>query len=192
MLALRDGLSPEERRVLSKRIFLLLEAQEEYVRSRLPLLYLSFRSEVCTHDLVRGRLANGLPVALPVTDVPSRRIIPYLVTDWDGDLVKGAYGILEPNPNKCAPISPQKIDLVVVPGSVFDRSCGRFGYGGGYYDRFLGLDADHALRIGLAYGIQVVDGLPVAPHDVAMDMVVTENGVIHCRRPEFSEGSGAV
>ncbi len=192
MLALRDGLSSEERRVLSKRIFLLLKAQEEYVRSRLPLLYLSFRSEVCTHDLVRERLANGLPVALPVTDVPSRRIIPYLVSDWNGDLIKGAYGILEPNPNRCAPISPKEIDLVVVPGSVFDRSCGRFGYGGGYYDRFLGLEADHAFRIGLAYGIQVVECLPVAHHDVAMDMVVTENGVIRCRRPGFSEDSGSV
>lgn len=185
MLALRDGLDPDDRRSLSKRIVSVLKARDEYVQSRLPLLYFSFRSEVCTHDLVRERLAGGLPVALPVTDVTSRRIVPYLVSGRAGDLRKGAYGILEPDPGTCTPISPKEIDLVVVPGSVFDRSCRRFGYGGGYYDRFLGIEAGHAFRIGLAFKLQVVEYLPVAPHDVAMDLVVTEEGVICCRQVQI-------
>ncbi|MHB8809208.1 MAG: 5-formyltetrahydrofolate cyclo-ligase, partial [Desulfobulbaceae bacterium] len=59
---------------------------------------------------------------------------------------------------------------------------GRLGYGGGYYDRFLALEAPQALRIALAFGLQVVEQVPVEPHDQLMDFVVTEANLYDCRR----------
>jgi 5-formyltetrahydrofolate cyclo-ligase len=72
--------------------------------------------------------------------------------------------------------------MVVVPGSVFDRRCGRYGYGGGYYDRFLSIEAPQALRIGLAFSLQVVPGIPLKTHDQKMDIIVMENEMLRCNR----------
>ncbi len=179
ILARRDALEPGVRARLSRRIWDHLESLEPYRRCRCPLLYVSFRSEVETHGLIRNRLGRRLEVAVPLTDVAARRLVPFLIQDFEADLAPGAYGILEPRPGTRR-IDPGEIDLVVVPGSVFDKRCGRFGYGGGYYDRFLSQDAPRALRIALAFGMQVRERLPLQPHDERMDMVVTEEGVYRC------------
>ena len=72
--------------------------------------------------------------------------------------------------------------MVVVPGSVFDRRCGRYGYGGGYFDRFLSIEAPQALRIGLAFSLQVLPEIPLKTHDQRMDIIVTENEILRCNR----------
>ncbi|MCW5213519.1 hypothetical protein VU04_11495, partial [Desulfobulbus sp. TB] len=64
----------------------------------------------------------------------------------------------------------------------FDPLGGRLGYGGGYYDRFLTQDAPQAQRIGLAYTQQMVEQVPMEPHDQYMDMIITEEQVYQCRK----------
>ena len=144
------------------------------------MFYASFRSEVHTIDFIKGRVAKGLPVVLPRTLVVERRLIPYAIQSWDHDVKVGAYGILEPDPKRARKISSKQLDLIIVPGSVFDKTCARHGYGGGFYDRFLSEDAPQAFRIGLAFSCQVVEMAPIDPHDQKMDMIITENGVLQC------------
>lgn len=79
-------------------------------------------------------------------------------------------------------LEPASIDVVIIPGSVFDRQGGRLGYGGGYYDRFLAQAAPQALRVALAYELQLVDAIKLQPHDQLMDWLVTEKTSYHCRR----------
>jgi 5-formyltetrahydrofolate cyclo-ligase len=67
---------------------------------------------------------------------------------------------------------------VLVPGIAFDRSGGRLGYGGGYYDRLLPVLPARAARVAGAFSAQIVDAVPSAPHDITMDTVVTEAGVV--------------
>jgi 5-formyltetrahydrofolate cyclo-ligase len=167
---------------LSKIITDNLKGLEEYQTIRIPLIYVSFRSEVDTHQLIRERLNSGLEVAVPKTDVTNRRLETYLLKNWGKGLRPGAYGILEPDVKVASLIRPSQIDMVVVPGSVFDRQCGRYGYGGGYFDRFLSIEAPQALRIGLAFSLQVLPEIPLKTHDQRMDIIVTENEILRCNR----------
>ncbi len=73
-------------------------------------------------------------------------------------------------------------DVIVVPGTAFTAGGARIGQGGGWYDRFLPQCRDDAVTIGLAFAPQVLASIPTEPHDVPLDLVVTENGVFV--RPE--------
>lgn len=183
ILSKRDHLSFSTISCLSKKIINSFRKLEEYKNSRMPLIYVSFRSEVNTHQLIRERLSAGLEAAIPKTDVKNRRIEIYLLKDWEKGLRPGAYGILEPDVKAGSLIQEaSQIDMVVIPGSVFDRQCGRYGYGGGYFDRFLSLEAPQAVRIGLAFSLQVLPEIPIKTHDQRMDIIVTENEILRCNR----------
>jgi len=79
------------------------------------------------------------------------------------------------------PISPNSLDVVVVPGVAFDPDGNRIGYGGGYYDRFL-IQVPRAWRIGVCYDLQLIKEVPRADHDVPVDAVVTEAKTILLRK----------
>jgi len=93
-----------------------------------------------------------------------------MISDLEKDLVKGAFGILEPASN----LSPwnKSIDLFIVPGVRFSRDGGRIGHGKGYYDRFL-LKYPHAYKIGVCFSSQIENKpLSLQPHDVKMNYIV--------------------
>ena len=182
ILSKRDRLSFSTLSYLSKKITDSFRKLEEYKNIRMPLIYVSFRSEVDTHQLIRERLNSGLEVAIPKTDVTNRRLETYLLKDWGKGLRPGAYGILEPDVKATSLIRPSQIDMVVVPGSVFDHQCGRYGYGGGYFDRLLSIGVPQALRVGLAFSLQVLPEIPLKTHDRRMDIIVTENEILRCNR----------
>ena len=71
---------------------------------------------------------------------------------------------------------PQWPDVVLVPGLAFTPGGDRLGQGGGWYDRFLAGVRDDCTTIGVGFDVQLVDELPLEPHDVALDCVVTESG----------------
>ena len=178
----RNRLSLSALSCLSKKIADNLRRLEEYQNSRIPLIYVSFKSEVDTHQIIIERLNSGLEVAVPKIDITNRRLKTYLLRDWKKELKPGVYGILEPDVKVASLIRPSQIDIVVVPGSVFDRRCGRYGYGGGYFDRFLSIEAPQALRIGLAFSLQFLPKIPLKIHDQRMDIIVTENKTLRCNR----------
>ncbi len=148
------------------------------------LIYVAFRSEVQTLPIITTLLESGKTVAVPLTLVREKRLRSIIIKDPKKDLSPGYCGIPEPktSPIHNKTIDPTVIDLVIVPGSVFDRQGGRLGYGGGYYDRFLAMRAPQATRIALAYELQIVDKIHLEPHDQTMDMIITENSVYTCRR----------
>ena len=75
----------------------------------------------------------------------------------------------------------EQVEVIVLPGSVFDEQGGRLGYGGGYYDRFIALQAPQAKRIGLAFEMQIEKQLPLQPHDQKLHLIITEKRIIDCR-----------
>ncbi|MDQ4006282.1 MAG: 5-formyltetrahydrofolate cyclo-ligase, partial [Actinomycetota bacterium] len=89
------------------------------------------------------------------------------------------YGPREPA--RRIPVDPLTVDVVVAPGLAFDRLGHRLGYGGGHYDRYLGRLGEGALRIGVAFSLQLVDRVPTEPGDRPVDIVVTDAGVIEAR-----------
>lgn len=148
-------------------------------RASCLMIYVNYRSEVITWPLIMDLQGQGKIVAAPVTDPHSARLLPYIVENGAQDLIPGYCNIPEPDPRSRPELDPGRLDMVLVPGSVFDPGGNRLGYGGGYYDRFLSQEAPRALTVGLAFELQMVDSVPVQDHDIPLDLVITEERVIH-------------
>lgn len=179
-LLARDDLHPQERRAVSEVIIQKLLFLQE-VRDRETLfIYVDFRSEVETHHCITALLKMGKRVVVPVTLVQEKRLLPVAIRDVNHDLSPGYCGIPEPllDIRKNQVITGSEIETIIVPGSVFDEQGGRLGYGGGYYDRFMALEAPRAKRIGLAFDLQVFKRLALQPHDEMLDLIVTEKRII--------------
>ena len=90
--------------------------------------------------------------------------------------------VVEPKPElRLLPqtqVGPKDIDLVMVPGVAFDRRGARMGHGKGYYDELLEDVRPNTPLIALAFECQLFPEIPVAPHDVFMNKIITEKGVI--------------
>lgn len=183
ILATRNRLTPAkiaEKSAVITRTLLNLEA----IRNRQSIfVYVSFRSEVATFDLIDTLIGMGKTVTVPITRVAEKRLDAIHIKSLEMDLEPGYCGIPEPREQICLTqaIAPAEIETILLPGSVFDLRGGRFGYGGGYYDRFLE-KVPTATRIGLAFDMQIIDKAPLGEHDEILDLVVTESRVIHGRR----------
>jgi 5-formyltetrahydrofolate cyclo-ligase len=87
-------------------------------------------------------------------------------------------------------VPPSEIDCVVVPGVAFSPEGWRLGRGGGYYDATLAA-LPRALRVGVAFEVQLVPTVPREPHDVALDAVVTESRLLTFERPRPAAPPGS-
>ena len=182
ILAARDRLSGNARHEKSISVEQNFWSLPERQQWSTLFIYVNFRSEVETLDLIQRCLKHGIRVAVPLVEASAVSMIPLLIKDPEKDLVPGYCNIPEPDPEKTRRIEPAEIDAAVIPGSVFDIRGGRLGYGGGYYDRFLVNKAPQAKRIGFAFELQVIDQVPVAPHDQPLDILITEKRIVNIRR----------
>lgn len=136
------------------------------------------QGEVATRGIVRRALAEGKTVACPRVRWRPRGLDSFVIGSLD-ELVENRRGLWEPDPARDDPIESPALDLVLVPGLAFDRRGWRVGFGAGLYDRFL--SGVSAPRVALAFSLQLVDSLPVEPHDEPVDWIVTEGETIACR-----------
>jgi len=180
-LAIRDALPPEAHRAASDAIAARVLTMPEFVKARAVLLTFPFRSEWDTLPVVRAALAAGKAAAVPRVDVKTRMLELHSVCEPERDMGPGHRGVPEPGLH-CPRIDNAEIDFVLVPGVAFDAEGRRLGYGGGYYDRLLPLLGPHVVRVAGAFDLQIVDCVPAAPHDVAIDAVVTESRTLTVRR----------
>ena len=136
-------------------------------------VYISAFNEPDTCGIIKSLLSSGKSVAVPVTDMESVTLSLSYIDDMT-DLVRGAYGIYEPAVIKSA--NKKDMDVIITPGLAFDRRGGRMGFGKGYYDRLF--EKTDAVRIGLCYDFQLHDEIPTEPHDVPMNIIVTEKEIL--------------
>jgi len=134
--------------------------------------------EVALSKAIGKSFVEGKKVYLPKTWLKERRLTFHRVYSFS-DLVPGPFGLLEPNP-KNEETDLGSLDVMFVPGLAFDVKGYRLGYGGGFYDRML--RETSALKVGVCYSFQLVESLPVEPHDVPVDLILTEDGIIQCQR----------
>ncbi len=176
VLIRRDALTPAEQKEKSRLIMQRLTKLARFQSAATIFTYVEFRSEVATRALIDYMLEMGKQVVVPVTLVQERDLLPVSISIPDQELAPGYCSIPEPIAaiRERQLVSPDSIDLVLLPGSVFDERGGRMGYGGGYYDRFVSQKAPQALRIGLAYEVQMVQRAPLQEHDELLDLILTE------------------
>ena len=114
--------------------------------------------------------AAGKRVGLPRYDAALSGYAPCEIQDFSRDLAAGRYGIREPAVH-CGKLPLNRLDLMLVPGVAFDLQGRRLGRGKGYYDRMLA--AFHGVTCGVAFEQQIVHAIPVAPHDVPVNCLLT-------------------
>lgn len=176
ILTVRSSLPEEARAESSTAICRRAGGLPEFARAGTVMLYASFGSEVDTSDLVEHALRAGKTVCFPRVLQP-RLMAAYHVAEPSRDLVPGTWGIQEPR-DSLRKVAPEDIDMVIVPGSVFDVQGRRYGYGGGFYDTYLPQTRPGIARVGLAFEAQIVEELICGPHDVRMHAIVTERRVL--------------
>lgn len=172
MLEKRNSLGKEEIAERSIKIKENLFGLDEFKKSKVVMFFVSFGNEVDTHGMIKESLKSKI-VAVP--KVADNEIQPSIMMDFEQLILSGRFGILEPI--EAAKINTKNIHIVIVPAIAFDRKGHRIGYGLGYYDKFLA-KVPKALKIGLAFDFQVVDKLPIETHDIPVNLIVTDKGII--------------
>ena len=155
----------EERRRKSLSVWEAVERDEVFQQAETVLAYWSMDDEVYTHDFVK-RWAGSKTLLLPCVKGDELELRYF---DGEERLQPGeGYAIPEPVGELFADWG--KIDLILVPGVAFDKSGNRLGRGKGYYDKVL--KQTGACKVGVCFDFQLVERVPVEPHDVKMDRVV--------------------
>lgn len=161
----RRILTPEEVATESGRIISQIEQMSAFRDAKTVLLYYPIHNEVDLRPLLT-KYGDQKTFLFPVTHRHSMEVRPY---DGEDMMRKGRYGVPEPQTETYR----GSIDVIFVPGVLFDQHCHRIGRGGGYYDKFL---AKHpgSKKIGVCYNFQLKKhNLPRFFHDRKVDRVVT-------------------
>lgn len=168
MRARNRALAPEMRAAASREIFRRVERSEAFAKARFVGVFCALADEPETREAL-ARWSAVKRVAVPRVEGDTMRFFRYDPRTQH----PGAFGIEEPGP-EAVPCDPGELDLIVVPGVAFTPDGFRVGRGRGYYDRYLAQPGLRAVKVGVCFAHQLVETLPVEPHDVPMDCVVTE------------------
>jgi len=138
--------------------------------------FLPLPSEVDLQPLLAEAVARGVEVAVPESS-PDGSLRPCrLVSLRSEELETDAMGIRVPRTR--IPVEIARIEVALVPGVAFDAAGRRLGRGGGFYDRFLPGLARPAATVGVCFGVQRVDRVPVEPGDVPVEWIAGIGDVV--------------
>lgn len=179
--ARKNRVAQKNKDEISRQIVTAFMGLPEYAAAQTVLFYVDAGSEVRTRHMLPEALTQGKRIVVPYCIVETNELELFLLEDMS-ELVEGAYKILEPRADLRGGVGkvvrPEDLDLVMVPGTAFDPKGGRMGQGKGYYDRLLARVRPDAPLVAIAFDCQIFDAIPVAPHDVFMDKVLTESRVL--------------
>ena len=168
MRDLKRAVPAEEKLRRSEVIMRRVEQSPLFAQAKVVLLYWSMADEVQTHAFV-NRWYKDKVVLLPCVVGDDLVLRQYTGPEC---LVAGEqFGIGEPTGEEYTDLD--HIDLIIVPGVAFDRQGNRMGRGRGFYDRLL-KTTPTAVKVGLAFDFQMLDHIPVEPHDIRMNLVISE------------------
>lgn len=176
----RDDMSLDDVLNLSRAIEDRLFACKDFLACRNILFFLSFDNEVRTDEMIVRCLEDGRRVYVPRLIKRERRLEVCEITDMNQEFELGSFDIREPSRQSSKVVSPTIIDAVIAPGLAFDRSGGRIGFGGGYFDWLFKQLPEDALRFGVAYEFQVMASIPQDSWDEKVQKIFTDNDTINC------------
>lgn len=178
----RRAVSREDRARATRRLAAALGRLRLFMAARHVAVFLPNDGEI---DLERATRRYGSKhYYLPVVPAPGRRRMRFARLDAGTSFRENRYGILEPQVPAASLVTARQLDLVLAPLVAFDRSGGRLGMGGGYYDatfEFLSSRArwQRPRLVGVAYSFQEAADIDRDPWDIPLSAVVTEQGAIH-------------
>lgn len=172
LLKARQKMPPRISQEKSASICQHLQAWDVFAKSKLTLVYCSFRGEPDLGILLQQQRSWGLP-RCEGQQLKWHRWYP--TSPWT--LRPGTYGITEPDPASPL-VEPYNVDLILVPCLACDINGYRLGYGGGFYDRMLSDDTwKNKITIGIVYEYARLPQLPTEDWDIPLNGICTESGL---------------
>ncbi len=171
VLAIRKSFDTDYLDRLSTVICNRILKQPMYADCKDLVLYMPINNEVNVEILMKQAFEDGKNVWLPRVINKNMEFYKY---SKDTTLIKGAYGILEPDTNEI--LTPDNNTLIIMPGAAFSEDMGRIGYGGGYYDTYL---SKHTCckTIAACYNFQIMPMVPMDEHDIKPDMIISDDNI---------------
>ncbi len=168
---LRNACPKDVKNKLDKGLTENLLSLKEYMDCKTLFTFVSMPIECDTYGLINDALLHGKKVAVPKCIDKHGNMDFYYISELS-DLKKGYFSTMEPDAEKCEPVTDFSDGVCIVPGLCFDINGYRLGFGGGYYDRFLGKFG--GVAVGICYSRYVEAELPKGTFDRQTDILVTE------------------
>ena len=173
----RNKISLQHANIVSDKISQYSEDISKFYKPFIIAGFYPFRNEINLIPLMKRFISLGNKICLPIT--PSKyQTLTFREWTPEVELVKGKYGILEPNENSKV-LEP---DLLLVPLLAYDHFGNRLGYGGGFYDRTLNQLISNKRKtnsIGVAFKFQKCKKLPIGEFDIPLNSILNEDGIYH-------------
>lgn len=179
----------QQRSALSDQ--LLKQAAHLLLKNCLPYLkgarsvagYQSMQGEMNLDPIFEYCHQQNILTLLPIMRGQSTPVQTLMFAPFDATstFTTRQYGIKEPDTPQSEWLSPDQLDLVLVPLVAFDNTCNRIGMGGGFYDRsfeFRKNSKAPPTLMGVAHALQQVDDVFTQSWDVALDGIITDYNVI--------------
>jgi 5-formyltetrahydrofolate cyclo-ligase len=175
MLEKRNSLSYETINTKSAEIQQRFTNSYEFNHAKILASYFPSGSEVRTENIISTALKSNMVVALPRTE---GEVIKFYQIFLDTNLMVGRFGIREPLISSNSFVLGD-IDILLVPGILFDARGYRIGYGYGYYDRYIAKKKKSTVSVGLAYECQMCEEIPRSIYDQKINILVTEKRMLY-------------
>ena len=177
ILNMRNNMSNEKRILKDKLIYNLFINSDLYKKAKDIFIYVSFGSEVNTHEIIKKAIIDKKNIYVPKIDMNKKSALSTENIHSITELNVNNYGILEPinvDKDKIA----NDFDIIVMPGVAFDENGNRIGYGGGYYDKYLEKNIFKAKKVALAYEEQILERIESDFHDIKVDFIINTKKII--------------
>lgn len=140
-----------------------------YKNSKTIGVTVSHAHEWETRQIIKQAISDGKKVCVPLCLTDTKTLAFYEILSIE-QLSAGHFNILEPDPTVMHKVSINHIDVLIVPGVVFDTDHYRIGHGGGYYDRFL--EKFSGRTVSILHESQLVDHIPIESYDQPVETLL--------------------
>ncbi|WP_078379707.1 5-formyltetrahydrofolate cyclo-ligase [Sutcliffiella halmapala] len=177
MKATLATISKEQYTYASKKIQEALYATKEWQQATIIGVTVSRVPEVSTKAIIEQAWQENKKIVVPKC-FPADKSMEFYFLENLHDLETVYFGLKEPNPATSLLCEKARINLMLVPGVVFDIRGYRIGFGGGYYDRYL--EDFNGEKISLAFEEQVKKEIPYDAYDIPVNKLITNEEIYEC------------
>ena len=161
----------------SRLILQRLLQEPSIIKGKTIAVTMSSFPEVETREMIKALWELEKIVAVPKCKPKTHEMDFYAISNFD-ELETVYLNIEEPKTSETTYTSKQEIDVIIVPGIVFNEAGYRIGFGGGYYDRYL--SSFNGEKMSIAFDEQIVASVPTEVHDIPVNIILTDKRRIHC------------
>lgn len=180
MLEKLNGLSIETKQSINDHIHKNLFNSKLWNKAQVIGVTLSYKPEWDTYEIIKQAWKDNKEVVVPVTNELTYTMKFYLINSLK-DLKEGNYKIYEPiSQTKERYYEKSTIDLMIVPGVVFDKHGYRIGFGKGYFDRYLN-DFNNN-KVALLAEFQLIEQIPTNQYDINVDYLITDKKIFKVKK----------